>query len=85
MIVVIYKGKGREGTKQVPFTSKALAIKKAKDLYKKGYCNVKVSEISEKVLFIPGRTIWIKCDRNVIWKLNNTALDKDVIRILSDR
>ena len=58
MIVVIYKGKGREGTKQVPFTSKALAIKKAKDLYKKGYCNVKVSEISEKVLFIPGRTIW---------------------------
>ena len=28
MIVVIYKGKGREGTKQVPFTSKALAIKK---------------------------------------------------------
>lgn len=34
MIVVIYKGKGREGTKQVPFTSKALAIKKAKDLYK---------------------------------------------------
>ena len=46
MIVVIYKGKGREGTKQVPFTSKSLAIKKAKDLYKKGYCNVKVSEIS---------------------------------------
>lgn len=57
MIVVIYKGKGREGTKQVPFTSKSLAIKKAKDLYKKGYCNVKVSEISGKVLFIPGRTI----------------------------
>lgn len=63
MIVVIYKGKGREGTKQVPFTSKALAIKKAKDLYKKGYCNVKVSEISEKVLFIPGRTIWLYCER----------------------
>ena len=57
MIVVIYKGKGREGTKQVPFTSKTLAIKKAKDLYKKGYCNVKVSEISEKILFIPWRTI----------------------------
>lgn len=33
MIVVIYKGKGREGTKQVPFTSKALAIKKAKERY----------------------------------------------------
>ena len=60
MIVVIYKGKGREGTKQVPFTSKALAIKKAKDLYKKGYCNVKLSEISEKILFIPGRTIWLE-------------------------
>lgn len=30
MIVVIYKGKGREGTKQVPFTSKALAIKRLK-------------------------------------------------------
>lgn len=62
MIVVIYKGKGREGTKQVPFTSKTLAIKKAKDLYKKGYCNVKVSEISEKILFIPGRTICSYCE-----------------------
>lgn len=29
--------------------------------------------------------IWNKCDRNVIWKLNNTALDKDVIIILSYR
>ena len=29
--------------------------------------------------------IWNKCDRNVIWKLNNKALDKDVIIILSYR
>ena len=32
-----------------------------------------------------GKLIWNKCDRNVIWKLNNTALDKDVIIILSYR
>lgn len=31
------------------------------------------------------KVIWNKCDRNVIWKLNNTALDKDVIIILSYR
>ena len=53
MIVVTYKRKGINGITQLPYTSKSLAIKKANDLYKKGYLNVKVSEIEERVLFIP--------------------------------
>ena len=53
MIVVTYKGRGINGISQIPYTRKEEAIKKAKDLYKKGYSAVKVSEITEKIIYIP--------------------------------
>ena len=53
MIVVTYKSQGVHGVKQIPFTCKSTAIKKAKELYKKGYPGVKVSEITEKIIYIP--------------------------------
>ena len=53
MIVLTYKSQGVHGVKQIPFTCKSTAIKKAKELYKKGYAGVKVSEITEKIIYIP--------------------------------
>ena len=54
MIVVTYKNKKiSDGMVQIPFYDKDSAIKKAKELYKKGYAGVKVSEITEKIIYIP--------------------------------
>lgn len=54
MIVVTYKNKKiSDGIVQIPFYDKDSAIKKAKFLYKKGYLGVKVSEITEKIIYIP--------------------------------
>ena len=54
MIVVTYKTKKiSDGMVQIPFYDKDSAIKKAKFLYKKGYLGVKVSEITEKIIYIP--------------------------------
>lgn len=53
MIVVFYRSKTGPGIKQIPFTNKANAIEKAKYLHKKGYTSVKVSEIEEKIIYIP--------------------------------
>lgn len=54
MIAVTYKGLGRHGTVYLPFTEKEKAESKANALYKRGYLNVKVVEIEEKVLYTPG-------------------------------
>ena len=56
MIAVTYKKITGEGTVHLPFSNGKLIIakKQADRLYKQGYLNVKVVEIEEKVLYIPG-------------------------------
>lgn len=55
MIAVTYKKITGDGTIHLPFEKgKIIAAKQQADrLYKKGYLNVKVVEIEEKVLYIP--------------------------------
>lgn len=54
MIAVTYKQIDRNGTIYLPFTDERRAESKANALYKRGYLNVKVVEIEEKVLYTPG-------------------------------
>ena len=54
LIAITYKEIDRDGTVYIPFTEKYPAREKANNLYKQGYLNVKVVEIEEKVLYIPG-------------------------------
>lgn len=54
MIAVTYKEIKRDGTVYLPFTEERLAKSKANALYKRGYLNVKVVEIEEKILYTPG-------------------------------
>ena len=54
MIVVSYKGRGISGIRQIPFDNKRAAIEKAELLYKSGHSSIKVSKITEDVLYIPG-------------------------------
>lgn len=53
MIAVTYKEIDRNGTVYLPFTEERRARIKANDLYKRGYLNVKVVEIEEKILYTP--------------------------------
>lgn len=54
MIAVTYKDIDRKGTVHLPYKEYSKAEMKANKLYKKGYLNVKVVEIEEKVLYTPG-------------------------------
>lgn len=54
LIAVTYKEIDRNGTVYLPFTEERRAKSKADALYKRGYLNVKVVEIEEKVLYTPG-------------------------------
>lgn len=54
LIAVTYKQIDRNGTIYLPFTDERRAESKANALYKRGYLNVKVVEIEEKVLYTPG-------------------------------
>ncbi|MGG7143565.1 hypothetical protein ACQPVP_08870 [Clostridium nigeriense] len=54
MIVLTYKEIDRDGVVHLPQQGKEQAKKQANELYKQGYLNVKVVEIEEKVLYIPG-------------------------------
>lgn len=54
MIAVTYKDIKRDGTVYLPFVEEQGAKSKANALYKRGYLNVKVVEIEEKVLYTPG-------------------------------
>lgn len=56
MIVVTYKDIDKDGVVHLPFNEDGItnAKKYANRLYREGYLNVKVVEIEEKVLYIPG-------------------------------
>ena len=57
MIAVTYKELNKDGVIHLPFRVEGgmtSAKKLADRLYKEGYYNVKVVEIEEKVLYIPG-------------------------------
>ena len=55
MLVVTYKELNKDGVVHLPFRDGIVSAKKLSDrLYKEGYYNVKVVEIEEKVLYIPG-------------------------------
>lgn len=54
MISVTYKDIDRKGTVHLPYKEYSKAEMKANKLYKKGYLNVKVVEIEEKILYTPG-------------------------------
>lgn len=56
MIAVTYKEIDRDGVIHLPFKEKRRINAKAyaDRLYKEGYINVKVVEIEEKVLYVPG-------------------------------
>lgn len=64
MIVVTYKSRGIHGVNQIPFKCQAAAIKKAKELFEKGYSTVKVSEITEKIIYIPVNEAVEKVERS---------------------
>ena len=53
MIAVIYKPKRGDGVRILPFRQKSIAIKKATELYKKGFLSVRVVNITEVILYIP--------------------------------
>ena len=53
MIAVTYKEIKRDGTVYLPFVEERGAKSKANALYKRGYLNVKVVEIEEKILYTP--------------------------------
>lgn len=55
MIAVTYKEIDRNGTVYLPYTEERRAKSKADALYKRGYLNVKVVEIEEKILYTPGK------------------------------
>ena len=52
-ITLIYKENKIGKTVLVPYTSKAAAIFRAKDLFKQGFLSVRVSEVTEDVIFDP--------------------------------
>ncbi|MBS5306457.1 hypothetical protein [Clostridium sp.] len=54
MIAVTYKEIDRNGTVHLPFMELYEAKNKSNALYKRGYLNVKVVKIEEKVLYTPG-------------------------------
>ena len=55
MITVTYKELDKDGVIHLPFNNGIRDAKeKANILYKQGYISVKVVEIEEKVLYIPG-------------------------------
>ena len=57
MIAVTYKQLNKDGVVHLPFRQEGgmtSAKKLADRLYKEGYFNVKVVEIEENVLYIPG-------------------------------
>ena len=55
MLVVTYKELNKDGVIHLPFRDGMARAKNYADrLYKEGYYNVKVIEIKEKVLYIPG-------------------------------
>ena len=54
VIVVTYKHEESGEIRQIPYWNVSYAIKKAKSLYESGYIGVKVSEVIEEVLYIPG-------------------------------
>ena len=55
MLVVTYKELNKDGVVHLPFRDGMASAKNYADrLYKEGYYNVKVVEIKEKVLYIPG-------------------------------
>ena len=54
MIVVTYKHEESGEIRQIPYWNVAYATKKAKSLYEEGYIGVKVSRVTEEVLYIPG-------------------------------
>lgn len=54
MIAVTYKEIDRNGTVYLPFNELYEAKAKADNLYKKGYLNVKIVKVEEKILYTPG-------------------------------
>lgn len=53
MIVITYKLEKGDGVVYIPASSLQSAEKKANSLYNRGYLNVKIVDVSEKVLYTP--------------------------------